>query len=148
MKFDHEALTPQLVSELTTLILDLYGEVGGAAMPVDPDWAQYSALQELGALHLFTVRNDNDELVGYSTYMITPMLHYKGYTIAMQDTIYLLPDFRGGSVGGELLLFAEKKLTKLGVAYITAVTKVDFDFSPLLLRSNYVAHETAFMKKI
>lgn len=148
MEYSIELLSPEILPELTKLIVNLFDEVDGAyGLELDPDWETYIEFQDDGELFLYTVRNDG-ELVGYAIYMLVPVLHHKGKVLAMPDSIYLLHEHRGGDVGRDLMLYIEKTIVTLGADYIAAVTKLEFDFGSMLKRNGYEEHERTFFKKL
>ena len=45
---------------------------------------------------VFTLR-DNDELVGYAVFLVGPHPHFADKVFAMNDVVYIKPDYRKGS---------------------------------------------------
>jgi len=146
----HEEMIVDNVNSLMSLIELHYEEVESIKELVkkpNPDWVHYIALEEAGVIQLCTVRNDG-ELVGYITSLIMPSLHYKDFTIAMNDAIFIKKEYRGRLAGMELIKFAESKLKAAGVNVSYIQTKIAHDFGPILERSGYTDIERVFEKVI
>lgn len=56
---------------------------------------------------IFTVRNDGD-LVGYAVFLVVEHPHFKGTTFAMNDVVYIKPEYR--LVSTEFFKFIEENL--------------------------------------
>lgn len=117
------------------------------AYPFNPDWDLYEALEDRGALMIFTAR-DNDKLVGYFTVVKSPNPHSKGRFVVCNDVIYLHKDYRKGLVGLNLFRFVEKCLKEDGHTNLQVVFTKRYDISPLLTRMDYKMIETKFEKRL
>jgi len=96
------------------------------AIKLDLDASRYEELEEKGALHIATVR-DNGELVGYFVSFLMPHLHYASAgTMAYTDMYWLKPRYRTG-YGAKLLLYVEHCWRQLGCtkAYLSCKVKQD-----------------------
>jgi hypothetical protein len=93
------------------------------AVPLDPDFNAYAALDHVGQLQVITVRSDGD-LVGYHTSIVRPHLHYKGTLHAQVDLYYLHPEFRRGINGLRLFEAAERAWRERGVIKAMTGTKL------------------------
>lgn len=114
---------------------------------LNPDWNQYFAVEKLGMLKLFTVR-DNGELVGYFCVIMNRGLHYADHVFAACDVIYVKPDKRAGLTGYRLIKYAETELKKLGVSVLAINTKVHMPFDSLMDRMGYSNTERLYQKYI
>ena len=99
---------------------------------LNPDWEKYKSLEELGALKIFTARDDVNKLVGYFVVIVGANLHYKDHIFAENDIIYLHKDYRKGFTGVKLIKFAEKCLKDDGVSVLKINTKVHQPFDKLV----------------
>ena len=114
---------------------------------LNPDWESYHTLEELGKLSIFTVR-DNGKLVGYFVLLVSNSLHYADHVYAINDIIYVHPDYRKGFLGIRLIKFAESCLKKDGVSIIMINTTMHKDFGKILSRIGYNPIETVHSKYI
>lgn len=110
------------------------------------DHPKYEQLDEVGALHIVTVRK-NGRLVGYflSFLMIHP--HYKeAGLMAVTDFYYLLPEARSGGTGAKLFIEVEKLLRKRGVVKVYLSCKLHQDHTKLFKRLGWRPTDTTFTK--
>lgn len=91
------------------------GMHGAEAAPLDV--AQYARWEELGMLHISTVR-DGVRLAGYAAFALCPCPHRPGVLLAALDGLYLAPEVRGGMTALRLLRQAEEALAARGVGII------------------------------
>ena len=103
---------------------------------LDPDYELYAKLDELGAVHLVTAR-DGRFLVGYHISFIRPHLHYRRSLTAFTDIFYLLPEYRRGLNGYNLLKFFVDSVREIGVERIYMMTKLAIDLTPILDRLGF-----------
>jgi len=84
---------------------------------------------------------DGERLVGHITMYVTTSCH-TGETIATEDAVYVLPEYRG-SVGRKLITTMTADLCKDGVAEIWATTKPGTRVGKLLVKLGwrYVAEQ-------
>jgi len=105
-----------------------------------PDWERYADLEKQGNLIIFTAR-DEGRLVGYSAFFINSHIHYKNNLFAINDVLFLHPDYRNNSCGARLIKYSDQELSKLGKVKILWHVKVSRDFRPILHRLGYVDEE-------
>jgi hypothetical protein len=79
-------------------------------VPLSCDWDRYFTLEEQGIFKVMTAMR-GARLVGYSSYIIMPHLHYSTTIHAHNDAIFIDPAARG--VGIRLIQAAEKALALL-----------------------------------
>ena len=114
---------------------------------LNPDYKQYETLQELGTLALFTARDDG-KLVGYSVFFMVPHLHYSDHRFAMNDIIFLMPEYRATMLGAQLVQFAEDELKSVGIDYISYHFKTHLPYGKGLEFMGYEHSENLFGKYI
>lgn len=90
---------------------------------LDPDWAQYFAMENAGGVHMVVARAEG-RMVGYAVYFVRPHLHYRSSLSAICDVYFLKPEFRAGRTGIQLFREAERTLKARGVQKIFTGTKV------------------------
>ena len=141
----------QLARDATTLIALHHQEVEDQKLKLVPDYNRYMQLEEQGMFHGFSVRDASvagNKLVGYATYVTTPLLHHLSVVAAVCDTIYILPSYRGRWTGVKLLKFAERVLKNRGVSHITMNVKKEHDFGSMLQRIGYKHTEVIYSKHL
>jgi len=114
---------------------------------LNPDYAKYKAMQGTGMLAMFTAR-DEGRLVGYSVFFMMPHMHYQDHTFAMNDIIFLLPEYRDTMIGAELVTFAEAQLKTVGVSYISYHFKAHLPFGKGFKFLGYDHAENMFGKYV
>ena len=112
-----------------------------------PDYDKYLLLDKMNMLQLVTARDDG-KLIGYFVSFIQPHMHYKDNLFAMNDILYIDPEYRKGSVGYKLFKHAEKFLKEVGVDVIMIHSKVKNDFKPLMDRLGFERVEYTYSKYI
>lgn len=116
-------------------------------IPLNPDYGKYYALEEVGILHIITVR-DKEKLIGYFLSVITPNLHYSKNLFAVNDILYLDEDYRHLGVGQKMFNFAEAELSKKGVSVISIHMKTSLPFDSLCKGMGYDYAERNYTKYI
>lgn len=97
----------ECIEEIKPLNLQHWEEVATnkEVRPLEPDYDKYYTLEELGMLRILTAR-DGDVLVGYFITMLCQHMHYKSCTTAMNDILYIHPDYRKSTIGFRLFKVA------------------------------------------
>lgn len=103
---------------------------------LNPDYDKYLAMEELGMISLITVRNNN-EIVGYSIDILSPHLHYKDHIFALNDVIFLSPEYRAGRTALKLLLHVQEHLKSLGTSVHVLHMKTAHKFTGLAKMAGY-----------
>lgn len=115
---------------------------------LEPDVQRYCALEESGILRCYTARLDDGELVGYSIFVVNSNMHYSSSRQAVQDVLYLAPEYRGARDGAGLLAFCDEQLKAEAVQAVYHHVKVKQDFSPLLKRMGYELIDYVYGKRL
>lgn len=136
-----------VVDQLDELIRLHFNEVNIdlEEVPLSPDWKSYAALEHAGLLRIFSAREEGT-LVGYCAFFVNYHLHHNKSLVAVNDCLFLHPDYRKGTCGIKLIKFCEDQLKKLGVDKITWHITVKKDFRPILHRLGYVDEEVVVTK--
>lgn len=114
---------------------------------LDPDLAEYAEMERRGKLHVITARKGG-ELVGYSVWIVGPLLHYRTVLAAKNDIYWLRPDCRKGFAGVRLFIESEKHLKSLGVKKLFSATKVWRLVAQIFNRLGWVETERCYCKFI
>lgn len=104
-------------------------------LTLNPDYTRYCAIERAGGLIQFTVRS-RGSLVGNMRMFVANSLHTQTL-VATEDTIFLLPEHRGGFLVMALLQFAERALTSMGIREIRSNSKLVNRADVLLRRMGY-----------
>lgn len=114
-------------------------------IPLEPDWQFYMAAK---TLRVFTARDDG-RLVGYGIFFISPNRHYLSSIQAVQDILFISPEYRGRTVGPRLIAFCDEQLMLEGAqAVYHHVKPAKLDFGPLLLRMGYEFTDAVYAKRL
>lgn len=146
--YQQEALE-DIKFEIQPLLYEHWKEIAMYKDKVDlaPDWARYRGLEESGALHVVTVRDDG-VLVGYYVTLIVQGLHYRNTLYGMNDIVIIKPEYRNAGVGKKLFETVEAMLKEKGVQVMTMHMKTYAPFDELCLALNYDYAERLYTKYI
>lgn len=114
---------------------------------LDPDWDRYAAMEHAGGFHIFTARDD-EQLIGYSAFFLTPHIHYRHTVVAQNDVLYLHPDHRNGMTGIRLIKNSEREMKALGADKIVWHCKYSNDLQQILQRLGYTDEEAMLGKML
>lgn len=112
-----------------------------------PDYDRYFLLENQGMLHIATARDDG-KLVGYYISIVAPSLHYSQDLFAVNDVLFLDPEYRSKDTGYQMFKFAEKCLKVLGVSVMTIHMKTDLPFDSLCEARGFENIERLYSKYI
>ena len=144
---EEESLTIKTMKQIDCISRLHWEEVSQMPFDYDPDWPRYQLLNELGLIKVFIARFDGN-VIGYNTYYVTTHLQNKNYAIAVQDTLFVHPAHRNGSVGIKLITLAENKLNEMGVNLIIQTVATAVDISALFERLGYQDFERSMIKHL
>ena len=114
------------------------------AIPLKMDYGRYNKLDDAGALHVVTARNDG-ELIGYHMSMVWTHMHYADSLTAFTDIFFLRKEYRKGTGAGiKLFKFMINSLRERGVQRIYMGTKLSLDIGPILERLGFKAIERIY----
>jgi|SRR4030065_1699813 len=141
-----ESLT-DCIDEMLPLWSDHYYEVDSdrGAIPMEPDYARYLEIDEMGMLSTVTIRDDNT-LAGYCIDFITPSLHQSSNIISVNDLLYIIPNCRRQGCGKKLLQTVHEHLVKRKVAVHYLAMKVDYPFEAMAEALGYSKVEYNYRK--
>ena len=140
---------PDFIEELAPLLEDHYEEVAmyKDKIKLNPDYDKYLKLAEMGMMHCVTVRDDK-KLVGYFISFIQPHLHYQDTIYALNDILYLDPQYRGTNAAVKMFVFAEEQLREEGVDVIVLHMKTSLPFEGLAKFLHYDKAEYNYSKYV
>lgn len=137
------------LDELAPLLAAHYEEVAmyKEHVKLDPDYDKYLALDKAGVLHCVTVR-DAGKIIGYFLSFIHPHIHYQESVYAVNDILYLDPEYRGTDVAVKMFMFAEEQLKAEGVDVMVLHMKTSLPFEGLAKFLHYDKAEYNYSKYI
>lgn len=80
------------IPEIVDNLAEVNHEESGHILPLNVDIAAYPE----SITKVFTLRDDN-VLVGYSIFLVVPHPHHKGKVFAINDVVYVKPEYRAES---------------------------------------------------
>lgn len=145
--FHREIASAALFSEMLPL-LQLHQEelAHYKDIELEPNFAQYEALENAGVLKVFTVRDEKWALIGYCVYFVSRHLHYTSTLQASQDLIFIHPDKRG--FGSKFIKWIDEQLRADGVQVVYQHIKAKKNFGPMLERQGYELCDLVYTKRI
>lgn len=117
------------------------------AIKLNPDIEQYEEAEKIGALKIFTAR-DEGKIVGYFAVLVTRSLHYADHIYANNDVIFLHPEYRKGFTASKLIKFALDCLAQDGISMVFINTKLHRPFDILLRRLGFDHVENVYAKRL
>jgi GNAT superfamily N-acetyltransferase len=117
------------------------------AIKLNPDIEQYEEAERIGALKIFTAR-DEGKIVGYFAVLVTRSLHYADHIYANNDVIFLHPEYRKGFTASKLIKFALDCLAQDGISMVFINTKLHRPFDILLRRMGFDHVENVYAKRL
>lgn len=113
-----------------------------------PSFERYDSYAQAGWFRQFTVR-DNGKLVGFSGVYITPSMHTQAM-LAVEDTWYLLPEYRKGWNAIKFYRYIEEQCIGFGAeeSTLTVPDSKERGIHILLLRLGYKTTSMQYSKKL
>lgn len=136
----------EVVQEVGPLLQAHHAEMG-SNMPLDPDWQQYTLLEQMGRFLIFTGRDD-DKLVAYNAFHLIRHLQSRQFTQAMNDVFYVAPEVRRGITAMRFLNYCDGQLTAEGARQIVYFASPHNNLAPLLHRIGYADRQVMVAKTI
>lgn len=118
-------------------------------VPLDPDFEAYKTVDRAGSLRIFTVRSEDNALVGYAIYFVRMHHHYKTTKWAISDIVLVAPEHRNVGLGHGLYDFLEDQLRAEGVQVIYTMAKLKHpELSMLLELRGHERNEVIHAKRL
>ncbi len=138
----HE-VQPLLQSHWDEVEADLYGK-----QEYRLDEKQFALLEDLGFLHISTVRTTDSALCGYAAFTLTQCYHKKNYMIAALEGLFLTQSARKGLAVFALLRHAEKAVQERGAKIMQYSSPVSRPCDVLYKRLGAKMTETVWHKEL
>ena len=138
-----------ILPEMKPLLEEHWEEVAWYkdTIKLNPDYDMYLMMEERGRVHVSTARDDG-KLVGYTVNFVAPNPHYSDHVYAVNDIIFLLPEYRHGFTAKGMIDYSEQKLEEMGVSVMTFHMKLANPFTTLLESCGFDCQELLFSKKL
>lgn len=113
-----------VIEEGKPLLMQHWAEIAvHKDIPLDPEWSFYQAMDDAGALKIFTARKDG-VLIGYAVFVVRPRHAHYAISWAVNDIVWIHPDHRNMGVGSAFAAYWDAALRDLGVTVVSIDTKV------------------------
>lgn len=146
MLFVVEEKPVEVFQKLLAMMEDHYNEVSSFKNhKLNPNWEAYQKLEDEGNLCVITLRDEDNDIVGYSVNFIIRHLHYN-IRVGLNDIIYIKPEYRKYAM--QLIATTEETMRRFGVDYVIISIKPFKDFSKLLYRKGYSVLETSYRREL
>lgn len=146
--FAREDLASVRASGVEILLVEHFHEIAHFKdIPLDVDWAAYEGAERSGRLRIFTARA-GEALAGYAAYFVSHSPHYRGSLQAVQDVLYLKPEYRRARVGIGLIAYADVMLAAEGVQVTYQHSKIAFPIDPVLVRLGYERVDSIWARRL
>lgn len=144
--FLKEPLTDGLIEEISPLLQEHYEEVAHYRdIPLAPDWTVYREMYRSGRFRIFTIRDQDRALIGYSAFFVYINPHYSCLQ-AVNDVIFIRKDRRGG--GKNFILWCDERLREEGVRVVYHHVKAAHDWTPMLKRMGYELQDLIMSRRL
>lgn len=115
---------------------------------LEPDREAYYAMESLGCVACFVVRDEDSHMIGYAVYFMRKSLHYKNSLQASNDIIYLNPTHRKLGLAGDFISWCDKQLKELGVQVVSHHIKSSHNWGRLIERQGYQLQDLIYTKRL
>jgi L-amino acid N-acyltransferase YncA len=141
-----EHYSEQICAELLPLLKKNWAASASykADIKLDPDFAKYKKMDELGMMHPVIARVDG-RIVGYAIWFTVSSFNYAGITVAHGSAWYMEEGYRG--YGLTLLHYGERLLREKGIRRFYWFVSPGSDLQRLLATQGYESDEL-IMEKI
>mgnify|MGYP001607900475 CR=1 FL=1 len=109
-----------------------------------PDWDFYCTAQ---GIRLYTAR-DEGRLIGYCVFFVSHNKHYMDSMQAVQDILFVHPEYRGSRAGYRLIKFCDEQLRQEGCQVVYQHMKAAQSFGPLLEHAGYELVDLIYAKRL
>ena len=148
IEFNKEQLSPQDVREIDRLAIIHNSEA--APFPgaiVNIDWPKVNIAVKNDNMHFYTAR-DQGKLVGYAFYFVYNNIVYKEKKMAVNEVLFIHPDYRKGFFGYRFLKWLDSQLEESGVDWIYNHVKAKKDFGKLFEKLGYRLIDNTYGREV
>jgi hypothetical protein len=112
------------------------------------DWDKYETMEDQDSLRVYTLRNDEEKLVGYNVFFVHIHPHYMNDKYAVNDIVYIDPTYRHTENTIEFFNWCERMLEHEGVSVMTYHMKEYIPFHTLMKALDFDHAEFIYTKYI
>ena len=117
-------------------------------IPLDVNWEAYNRGYDAGLLRAYGVRAGGT-LIGYAVFQVVPRHAHYAHRWAINDVIWIHPNFRNFGVGSKLCEAYERDLADGGPIVVVVETKAHSPaLAALLAAKQYLLMGSVFAKRI
>lgn len=110
------------------------------------DYDSYAQLERAGMLKVF-VHKDDEKVVGFVVYIISPCAHTR-ILKATTEITYVVPGYRGTGVVDDMYATAERYFKATGVTHVFMTLKTEFGHKSLIERAGFKHVENVYFKEL
>lgn len=110
-----EVLTVELLRVLGRDLFEGHGDEATPDLPVEINWAVYSAIEAAGKLLILGLFTDEDQLVGYSVNVTDTLLNSAGVSVCQNTALYVEPEARSKGGGLKLMRTTARCAREMGL---------------------------------
>ncbi len=114
-------------------------------MKLKPNVAKYQFLEDSENLIALFVYKD-EELIGYSVNFILDNIHYSDLIYVQNDLIFIKKEYRGASIGSQLIKATEEEAFKEGADILLLHAKADTKLEEILPNWGYQVQDIIYSK--
>jgi GNAT superfamily N-acetyltransferase len=145
MNYQRESVS-DVLAEIKPLLEMHWSEIAHYQdIPLDPDYDFYT---QSPAVCVFTARDTIGKLVGYAVFCVSFNKHYRQSKQAVQDILFVHPNYRGGTVGYRLIKFCDRQLKNEGCQVVYQHMKRAHQFGQLLDAIGYECVDLIYAKRL
>ncbi len=148
--FQRELASDALLDVLTELAiahdLEVQDDIA-REFPLNINRAAYMRLEKLNVLRVFTAR-DGEVLAGYVCFMLCPSLRRDKLVIAMEDALYLAPEYRRAGNAIKLLNYVAGELAKECQVVTYHSPTVNPRLGKVLAHQGYTKHSEYYTRRL
>ena len=144
--YQEEVVSEDLYDECEPLFIKNKEEINNLNSSLKVNPLEYVRAYRLGGFLFFSVREEG-KIVGYSGYQISNHSQ-DGVKTASQHLLYILPEYRKGTVGIKLIKFCEDQMKLKRIKRIFQHTSKFRDLSKLFQRLGYTECEITYSKEL
>lgn len=123
-----------------------HDELNGVDKPFKVDLPKYLQLESMTALVVFTIRNQYNQLVGHSYFILSRNHNHLDDIIADNTLFYITPSHRKGWLASKFIKYCDDYLFNGGMTEVRMHTKTRSPFNALLKRAKYTEEEVVYKK--
>lgn len=140
-------MSEALAKEMLPLLTQHWAEIAHYPdIELNVDWPQYTLMQERGILRVYTAREQNGNLIGYSAFVIRFNPHYAQSKNALQDVIFIDQSKRG--FGKRFIAWCDEQLKTEDVQLVFHHVKQAHNWGPMLEAMGYELVDLIYAKRL